>query len=345
MENEIKFSAGYQLLEQDRLFLDIVRKYKHKIDEVYFPWLNIPSGRGPIAERTGYVNWEAQKQIEYEIKQIKKLGIKLNLLLNASCWGGFSLSTNLSNMVLSIVEYLSGEIGIDSITAFSPLVAYTIKKNFPEIEIRASVNMKISSITAMEQLSDIFDSFMMQKEFNRNFEKIQTLKKWCDRNGKKLSILVNSGCMNFCAVQTFHDNVIAHELEVFSKANVVEDIPGNCWSYYQKSKNWKNLIINHSWVRPEDIHYYKGIFPVMKLATRINPDPEKVIRAYCTEKFNDNLLDLFEPSHTRLLFPYIIDNSRFPETWFKTILSCDRNCTKCDYCEKIFKVVFKKTEI
>ncbi|MGB9642376.1 MAG: hypothetical protein ACP5JO_03455 [Candidatus Ratteibacteria bacterium] len=339
MANGIKFSVGYQLLEHDKLFLNIVKKYKHKIEEVYFPWLNLPGGRGPIAEKSGYVNWEAQKQLEYEITQIKKLGIKLNLLLNASCWGGYSLSINLSNMVVSIVEYLSEEIGIDSITAFSPLVAYTIKKNFPEIEIRASVNMKTSCISAMEQLSDIFDSFIMQREFNRNFEEIQKLKHWCDRNGKKLGILVNSGCMDFCAVQTFHDNVIAHETEVFSKANVMEDIPGNCWSYYRKSKNWKNLIANHSWIRPEDIHYYDKYFEVVKLATRINPDPEKVIRAYCSEKFHGNLLDLFEPSHSDLLFPCIIDNSKFPFGWLDRLLSCDKNCEKCSYCQDVLKEV------
>ncbi|MCM8759769.1 MAG: U32 family peptidase [Candidatus Omnitrophica bacterium] len=337
MEDGIKFSVGYQLIEEGKLFYEIVREFRSNIDEVYFAWMNLPSGRGPIAEKNGYINWEAQKQVEYELKEIKKLGIKLNLLLNASCWGGLSLSTNLANTIVSLVDYLSQEIGIESITAFSPMVAYIIKKNFPEIEIRASVNMRIGSISAMEQLAELFDGFVLQREFNRDIERIKELKSWCDKNNKKLSMLANSGCINFCAVQMFHDNVIAHETEIFTKANITDDIPGNCWSYYKKSENWKNFLINHSWVRPEDIYHYREYFQTIKIATRINSAPARVIKAYCKRKYDGNLLDLFEPSHTKLLFPYLIDNTKFPDNWFLKILNCDRKCQRCDVCETVFQ--------
>ncbi|HON04788.1 MAG TPA: hypothetical protein P5065_01575 [Candidatus Ratteibacteria bacterium] len=335
MADGIKFSVGYQLMDEEKIFLDIVKKFRKKIDEVYFAWLNLPSGRGPIADKIGYINWEAQKQIEYELKQFKKLGIKLNLLLNASCWGDLSLSTVLANNVISIIDYLGQETGIDSITAFSPVIAYTIKKNFPDIEIRASVNMRIGTITAMEQIAELFDSFVMQREYNRDFQRIEILKNWCKKNGKKLSILANSGCINFCPVQTFHDNVISHEIEVFSKTNIMKDIPGNCWTYYKKRENWNTLLCN-SWIRPEDIHYYADFFPVVKLATRINPEPEKVIEAYCIEKYKGNLLDILEPSHSGLLFPYIIDNTKFPDDWFLKSAACGKNCEECCYCKNVF---------
>ena len=65
---KIKYSVGYQLREEN-IFSDIVERYKDRIEEVYFPWLNLPSGRGPIADKSGYINWEAQKQLEYEIKK------------------------------------------------------------------------------------------------------------------------------------------------------------------------------------------------------------------------------------------------------------------------------------
>jgi len=341
---KIKFSVGYQLIEEGKIFCDIVEKYKHRIEEVYFPWQNLPSGRGPIAEKMGYVNWEAQKQLEYELKKIKKCGIKLNLLLNASCWGKMALSQNLANMVISIIEYLSDEIGINSVTAFSPVVAHVVKKNFPHIEVKASVNMRIGSINAMEQVSELFDGFVMQREYNRDLKTIAQLKNWCKKNGKTLSILANSGCINFCPVQAFHDNVISHEIEIFSMANLTEDIPGNCWSFYKNKKNWNHLIHN-SWVRPEDIHHYAGYFNVIKLATRINPDPERIIKAYCDEKYDGNLLDLLEPSHSRLLFPYIIDNKMFPDDWFKKIISCDKKCEECLFCQNVFEKVLKRYEI
>ncbi|MCX7704874.1 MAG: U32 family peptidase [bacterium] len=343
MEDGIKFSVGYQLIEEGKFFSEIVNDFKYSIDEVYFAWLNLPSGRAPIENKAGYINWEAQKQMEYELKEIKKLGIKLNLLLNASCWGSLSLSVNLANTIISTIDYLENLIGIDSITAFSPAVAYVVRKNFPEMEIRASVNMRIGTVSAMEQVSELFDGFVMQREYNRNLEKITELKKWCDKNGKKLSMLANSGCINFCAVQLFHDNVIAHESEVFTKINITDDIPGNCWTHYKKHENWKNLLMNHSWVRPEDVDFYRNFFQVIKLATRMNPEPEKVIQAYSMRKYHGNLLDILEPNHARLLFPYIIDNKKFPENWLKNITSCHKNCKICSFCEETFQSILTKT--
>lgn len=338
---KIKFSVGYQFKEEGEIFSDIVERYKDRIEEVYFPWLNLPSGRGPIASKTGYINWECQKQLEYELKRIKNMRIKLNLLLNSSCWGGETLSVFLGNLVISIVDYLKENIGIDSITSFSPVVSYLIKKNFPEIEIRASVNMRIGTIKSMEQLKELYDSFVMQREYNRDFKRIDELKEWCEKNGKKLILLANSGCINFCPVQIFHDNVISHELDVHTRANIIEEIPGNCWSFYRDKENWKYLLTN-SWIRPEDLHYYSDYFDVVKLATRINPFPEKVIKAYYDEKYEGNLLDLFEPSHSQILYPYIIENSKFPDDWFENIIKCDKNCENCFYCEDILKKVLVK---
>lgn len=344
MADGIKFSAGYQLIEEGKIFSEIVSEFRKSIDEVYFAWLNLPSGRGPIADKGGYINWEAQKQTEYELREIRRRGIKLNLLLNGSCWGRFSLSTSLARTVVSIIDYLGNQTGIDSVTVFSPVLATVIKKNFPEISIRASVNMKIGTTEAMQQISELVDGFIIQKEVNRNFEKISALKKWCDKNGKTISILANSGCINFCAVQQFHDNVIAHETEVFAMDNLTEEIPGTCWSYYKKNENWKNLLTNHSWIRPQDIDFYKEYFHIIKLATRINPDPGRIIKAYVERKYNGNLLDLFEPSHSKLLFPYSIENSKFPEDWFEKITRCNKNCADCSYCEEIFKRVLTKKE-
>lgn len=335
---KIKFSVGYQMRDEGDLFSDIVERYKERIEEVYFPWLNIPTGRGPIAYKSGYINWEAQKQLEYELQKIKGLGIKLNLLLNASCWGEDCLSISCANTVISIVDYLQENIGIDSVTSFSPFVSYIVKKNFPDIEVRASVNIRIGNVKNMEQVSDLFDSFMIQREYNRNIERIEEIKNWCEKNGKKLSILVNSGCIDFCSVQLFHDNVISHEVEIYTKANITEEIPGSCWTFYKDRKNWKYILTN-SWIRPEDIHYYEKYFDVVKLATRINPDPERIIKAYYNEKYEGNLLDLFEPSHTKIFLPYIIDNSKFPPDWFEKTTSCKKKCENCSYCDEILKKV------
>ena len=168
----------------------------------------------------------------------------------------------------------------------------------------------------MEYISGLFDSYYIQREYNRDFQKIEEMKEWADDNGKKLYFLVNSGCLNFCSGQVFHDNIVAHESEISEMDNLEGWDPSICWNYYTKKENWVKFLQN-SWIRPEDIHNYNRYFPMAKLATRAHSNPRKVIEAYCKEKFKGNLIDLLEPGHNPIFFPYIIDNSRFPEDWFE----------------------------
>ena len=82
------------------------------------------------------------------------------------------------------------------------------------MDVRASVNMRLGTVRAMEYVSHLFDSFYIQREYNRDLDRIDELREWAGRNGKRLYMLANSGCLLWCAVQTFHDNMVAHEAEV-----------------------------------------------------------------------------------------------------------------------------------
>ncbi len=106
----------------------------------------------------------------------------------------------------------------------------------------------------------------------------------------------------------------------------------------QKKENWVAFLQN-SWIRPEDLHNYDTYFSMAKLATRMHANPRKVIQAYCEQRFQGNLLDLLEPGHSPLFSPYLIDNTKFPEDWFKRTSTCDKKCHQCDYCSEVLKKV------
>ncbi|MDO9465184.1 MAG: hypothetical protein Q7J67_07810 [bacterium] len=339
----MRFAFGYQLPEEgEESIVDIAKEFREHIEEVYFPWLYLPSGRSPMTVRDGFVNWTGQHKQEEELKEIKKMGIKLDLLLNANCYGRHSLSKHFKNFIGSLISYLQETIGLDIITTASLMIANTVKENFPEIDVRASVNMKIGTIKGAEYISDLFDSFYIQREYNRNLKRIAELKEWADRNHKDIYILVNSGCLNFCSGQTFHDNLVAHEREISEMDNVTGWNPCLCWNYYAKKNRWVSFLQN-SWIRPEDLHHYRPYFSVAKLATRMHSNPRKVIQSYVEEKFRGNLLDLLEPGHSSLFSPYIIDNSEFPEDWFQKTTDCEiRRCHQCEYCSSVLKKVLKK---
>jgi collagenase-like PrtC family protease len=336
----MKFAVGYQLAEyNEELFTDIIKPFLKDISEVYFPWLDLPSGRSALSNRGGHVYWKAQGILEKELKYIRGKGIKLDLLFNANCYGRYSISQCLENNVCSILEHLQESIGgVDIVTTTSPMIAHVVKTHFTNIEVRASINMRIGEIKGMQYVSHLFDSFYIQREFNRDFKKIEELKTWAENNDKKLFMLANSGCMNYCSGQTFHDNMVSHEAEICETNNIDGFSPYMCWHYLKDNKNWVSVLQN-SWIRPEDINNYEGYFDTIKLATRMHSLPGMVIQAYTKGNYFGNLLDLFEPGFGPAFAPYVIDNKKFPEDWFKVTSTCKKNCHECTYCSNVLKNV------
>lgn len=339
----MKYAVGYQQAEMGSSdFLDVVGDYKCHIAEVFFPWVDMPTGRMSIENEHGSIDWTVQQKLEEDLIKMSKMGIKLDLLLNSNCNGKYSLSKYLANKICSIVDHIYNIAGkLDIVTTTSPFVARVIKTNFKDIEIRASVNMRIGTVKGMQYVSHLFDSFHMQREFNRDFEKIEELRKWAGQNGKSLVMLANSGCMNYCSGQTFHDNCVAHEIEINETDNVEGFIPHMCWNYLKEKGN-RVSVLQNSWVRPEDIHNYEPYFKVVKLATRMHSRMRMVVEAYTSLKFHGNLLDLFEPGYGPAFVPNIIDNDKFPSDWFEKTKKCKKDCHTCGYCSEVLQKVLVK---
>ena len=147
----MKFAVGYQRME-DRAesFLDIVRDYRENIDEVYFPWVHSPSGRASLSESRGLVDWKTQTQLETDLIALRDLGVRLDLLLNANCYGGKAVSEYLENQVGSLLTHLDDLIGgVDVVTTTSPAIARTVKTYFPAVDVRTSVNMRIGTVQGL----------------------------------------------------------------------------------------------------------------------------------------------------------------------------------------------------
>lgn len=326
----MKFSVGYQV-NQNNSFMEYIVENKEHIHELYFSWGDIPNGRNSMLLNSELLPWQAQqKQIE-DLHYIAKSGIKLNLLLNGNCYGENSLARSFFIKIGDTVEYISSAFGLSSITTTSPLIARFIHENFEGIDVRASVNMKIGSVMGMEYVSEYFDSFYMQREYNRNLSKIRELKKWCDDNKKGLYMLANSGCLNDCSAHTFHDNLVAHESDIAKMDNAYE-FHGICRDHL--AKNRLSVLKDSNFVRPEDIHLYDEYFIAAKIATRVSKNPINTLRAYINGKYSGAVTDLLEPNHSGIFYPDIVENSKLPENFGKQVMTCDKNCTSCGFCQR-----------
>jgi len=257
------------------------------------------------------------------------------LLFNATCYGGKAASKELERDVSEKVERTAKAAGgLEILTTPSIAVAWIAKRLFPKIEVRASVNMKIPSAESMSYVSELFDSFHIQRDVQRDLEHVRKTKSWCEANGKKLCLLANSGCLQSCPGQLFHDNLVAHDAELGGEEPLEGFAPHVCWSLLRKPER-RDAFLKGSWVRPEDLREYEGAIDVAKLATRIHSNPRMAVHAYASGSFEGNLADLFEPTFSSVFAPAVVSNRRFPKDWFKRVSSCGRDCQNCSFCREL----------
>ena len=324
------FSVGYQLRDDD-LLLSAIEENKGNINEIYFALEDFANGRSCSWGRiTDKKIAKAKKEADFEI--ISKTPIKFNLLLNGNCYGAEAQSRKFFYKIGDNVEKLCSKYNLKCVTTTSPLIAKFIKDNFEDIEVRASVNMEIGETVGMDYVSHLFDSFYLKREYNRNIKKIKKAKDWCDKNGKKLYGLANSGCLNFCSTHTFHDNLVSHEREISQKDNAYE-FEGQCWAYLKDKEHLNKWNEITNFIRPEDVYLYEDLFDGLKLATRVNSNPKKIIESYIRGSYSGSLPALLEPNHQGVFYPFIIENGRYPKNFGATVLNCNKDCNVCSYCK------------
>ncbi len=303
----MKFMVGLQKNNSD--FVDHIIRNADHIYEVYFSWGDFPNGRSSQTSGDNLATWQLMDIQKSHLKKLSDAGISLNLLFNGNCYGRDAQSRSFFYKIGETIEYIISNYNLKSITTTSPLIAKFVKENFPDLEVRASVNMEIGSIQGMEYIREYFDSFYTKREFNRDFDTICRLRKWCMDNNKKLFMLANSGCLNFCSAHNFHDNLVAHEDEI-AKMDNAYNFTGICKEYLKIQDNYKTLYENMNFVRPEDIHKYDSYFGAVKLATRVHNNPKEVLDSYINKRYSGDLLRLLEPAHS--IYPYVIENGNPP---------------------------------
>ena len=320
----MKFQVGYQ---SNRKFVEYLLKHGDMVSELYFPWGEFTTGRGVTADT---------EQLAEDLKCFKQAGFKFCLLLNGNCYGSEALSVKFFDKLGNAIMEVMSSFGLNSVTTASPVIAAFLKQHFPDLHIRASVNMEIGTPEGVEYLLDDFDSFYLKREYNYDLPRLTRMRDLCHANGKKLYILANSGCLNFCSARTFHDNLVAHQHEIEPEELKIP-FHGVCTAYLKRSKNSQNLLAKSNFIRPEDVHLYENLCDGMKLATRTNFNPLAIVHAYFNGKFRGNLLDLTEPAHSALFPGQIIANKLIPDDYTEFRLNCNKICENCNYCKDVQK--------
>ena len=92
-------------------------------------------------------------------------------------------------------------------------------------------------------------------------------------------------------------------------------------------------------IRPEDVHHYEELVPMLKLATRTHSNPRLVLEAYTSGKFTGNFFDLTEPGHGIFFRGKVLDNAKITPEYWNTKSKCKENCSNCGFCKKVMEHV------
>jgi hypothetical protein len=340
-ENRTKFAIGHYLTEKPddpASFTELAKRFAPRLREVYFPWPGLTNGRPHMVD----IRNEEARTIS-DLKYCREHGMKLDLLANAACYGEKACTEEQRLQITGIIRRLDRE-GLypEIITTTSPYIAKLCKLQFPDIEVRASVNMRLRNTLALEYLAPLFDSFYICRDVQRDLPTFHKMAAWCKDHGKKLCMLVNSGCVRDCPWHVFHILHHGHKyLDIFPEMRA-QKLWFVCYDLYAKQKRFSEFL-RGTWIRPEDVHLFEPELETIKLATRRTDYPFEILEAYLGGSFDGNLLHLTEPYQGSAFRPYRIDNKSFPADWATGGIAgkCADNCMHCGKCEQILDQVMK----
>jgi len=113
------------------------------------------------------------------------------------------------------------------------------------------------------------------------------------------------------------------------------EFTGVCRDYLSTDEGLSRWLERTTFIRPEDVELYKGITSAMKLATRINPNPSRILSAYTNRSYGGSAMELLEPDHSGLVYPKYVDNSRISSEYMAAVLECDKHCDECQRCRQV----------
>ncbi|MBR6241307.1 MAG: hypothetical protein IKQ82_07620 [Lentisphaeria bacterium] len=336
-----KFAVGHYLTEKpdDPLsFAELAKKFAPRLREVYFPWPGLSNARAKV-----YNKPDDEARIAADLKYCREHGMKLDILANATCYGDTAFTVEQRKQILSIIGKLD-DMGLkpEIVTTTSPYIAKVFKLNFPDIEVRASVNMRLRNTLALEYLAPMYDSYYICRDVQRDLPTFRLMAKWCHDHGKKLCMLANSGCVRNCPWQVFHETLLSHKFTDAFPEMDNQNLNLVCNQIFTQKKTLADFL-RCTWIRPEDVHVFEPELETIKLSTREAKFPHEIVEAYVSGSYDGNLTRLMDPYHGFGFRPNRVDNKSFPADWITSGIAgkCAENCTHCGKCNELLKTLLK----
>lgn len=331
-EGERKLAVGH-FFNGD--FVDCCAKYLPRIREVFFAWPGVLSCR-PAPDFTP----DVRARLLADLTWAREHGVELDTLFNCNCYGDAAISDELADFVERMLREMDAE-GLfpETVTTTSPFIATILRRRFPSVKIRLSVNQRVHGSVGFEPILPLFDSFYASREHHRRVEWLKGMSAWARAHGKTIGVQANSGCLRQCPYQQFHDNLHGHNRRAQSKVGEKFDFSVFLCKENYRRGNYEDFL-RSTWLRPEDMPLYEPLVDVVKLATRRHPFPEKIVAAYAERSFDGNLADLMD---ARPETSFAFDNAKLGASpLWPQVRDCPRanDCAHCGRCAELLKICY-----
>jgi len=258
-------------------------------------------------------------------------GIAFNYTLNSSFMNNIEFTNQGISDIQRFIDILYN-MGIRCFTVALPTVYEIIRSMGLNINIKASTICQINNANKAETYKrNGFDRIVVDESINRDFATLKRIVK-CFGNG--VEVIANSMCNKNCVNRMFHYNQTS--ADAYGKPGVTYYAPKCTLDLFKDP----NRIMQLSWIRPEDISYYKNIgiynYKLQGREYALNGDPVKAVETYFQENYDGNLMELLDLFSTNFKYKFYVDNKKlddFIKPFTEPTLFCHNNCNDCGYCK------------
>lgn len=277
-----------------------------------------------------------QQYIDYS----RQKGIDFNYTLNASYMQNRELTRQGTVHIYRFLDMLY-RAGVRLLTVTLPSLVELIKQNPAghDFKIIGSTICQVTNANKARELEKAgVERIVVDESVNRNFK---VLKRICGATKNPVEIIVNSICHVDCTWRMFHYNQIAGDSVAVSSDCSNSYYPHKCLlRRYERPGN----LLRLTWVRPEDLHYYKAIgIDFFKLQGRprvMKGEPVRAVDAYFRGDYHGDLLELLNLFAPVSSFKVPVDNKKlegFITHFYNNPGFCSHDCERCCWCESFAK--------
>ena len=289
--DSISFDVGTNF---DYELFDTIDKFdtKHSITSLYGKLKHdgLPGGR-----TASIVPDFTMDQLAEYVAECKKRDITFNYLINPLSLDQNEIDPVVGKKIRDFIHEIY-DIGVRAITLNSPILIKYVKNELPDMFVTLGLYAYPTTIQHIEYWRNWgVDEITLDHGFNRRFDLLRKLLTQYKDTDLNLRVIANNLCLRECPFRLAHGCFVGHsDPDKFSMDYSLV----NC--AYKKVTH-PTAILTAEFIRPEDVHYYRELaeetgnknFSIKLIdRTRTTEFLNRVIKAYMTESFDGNLLDI-----------------------------------------------------